>query len=242
VKSIAASSSIKKTAIDRAQHAPTATTSKPSRRHVVVPRFIDVKKRDASFAAMALTGLVIFLTGLSPAHAYLCEAIFGTRFSPEFVILPSGKRAPPTSFSGGFHGNTVPPDFVMIHGLPGQGRNLRLLEHADSDISDAAFRGTTSMVADPVTQSGAAYWAGEGGWVYEIRHVPTWDVNLLLAGRVKRNGKYIGNHWIGENEQAVSAYIPPQKIARYGRVVMSASGILYVRTWIPNPAFEGQSD
>ena len=34
--------------------------------------------------------------------------------------------------------------------------------------------------------SGAVLWAGEGGWVFEIRGVPTWDVNKHLEGRVPR--------------------------------------------------------
>ena len=47
---------------------------------------------------------------------------------------------------------------------------------------NSAFRGTTKLVTFP-DGVGAAAWADEGGYVYEVTCVPTWDLNKHLQGR-----------------------------------------------------------
>jgi len=155
------------------------------------------------------------------------------------AILPNGQLAPPTFYRGGFHGTTdVPPEVALRDGLPARGDDWRLAEHTMQEGS-SAFRGTTEVLYDPVNGGGAAAWAGEGGWVYEIRGVPTWDVNTLLEGRVRTPGGFRGNLMYGENELAIPARVPPEHIKRYGRVEEDSSGHLRVRTWVDNPGYVG---
>lgn len=152
------------------------------------------------------------------------------------AVLPDGKKADPTSFGGGFHGtNSINPKAALKHGLPGRGSDWRLKEHAE-EAGNSAFRGTTPVVSDPISGNGAAYWAGEGGWVFEIRRIPSWDVNSLLTGRVSTLAGFRGNLMHGENETAIPAKVTPRQIKAYGKVV-SENGKLKVKDWIPNPAF-----
>lgn len=153
------------------------------------------------------------------------------------AILPDGREIAPDSFSGGYHGTTdVPPEVALQDGLPERGTDWRLKEHSES-AGNSAFRGTTEVASDPVSGNGAAYWAGEGGWVYEIRGVPTWDVNSDLEGRVQTAAGFRGNLMFGENERAIPARVPPERIARYGKVVEDSMGNLRVREWVANPGF-----
>lgn len=154
------------------------------------------------------------------------------------AILPDGRDVDPDHYLGGFHGTCqVAPSVALKRGLPRRGGDWRLKEHAEQSFC-SAFRGCTLVVSDPVTGNGAAYWAGEGGWVYEIRGVPSWDVNVQLEGRVRTPiGTYRGNLMHGEQEIAVPAQVPSQRIKAYGRVVADGAGRLAVRDWIPNPAY-----
>lgn len=155
------------------------------------------------------------------------------------AILPNGQAAPPTTYSGGYHGTSeVPPEVALTEGLPGRGDDWRLYEHAVAQ-SDSAFRGTTQVIYDPVNGGGAAAWAGDGGWVYDVRGVPTWDVNSLLDGRVPSAlGGFTGNLMYGENEHAIPARVPPENIKRYARVVEDYMGRPRVQEWIDNPNFK----
>jgi hypothetical protein len=161
---------------------------------------------------------------------------------PPYAVLPNGAHLPPTSYSGGYHGTTLGPDVVLKDGLPAGGPNLNLLEHANPppNAAKSAFRGTTQFVYDPSSGQGAAAWADEGGWVYEIRNVPTWDVNTALEGRVQLAGGYTSNLMRGEGEFAVLAEVPPDKIVRYGQVSQTPGGHLVVKHWTQNPAFKAQ--
>lgn len=155
------------------------------------------------------------------------------------AILPDGQQVPPSSFRGGYHGTLlVAPEVALKDGLPGRGTDLRLKQHAE-EAGDSAFRGVTEVISDPVTENGAAYWAGKGGWVYDIRGVAGWDINELLEGRVKTPGGYRGNLMSGEQETAILARVPPEKIKAYGVVEEDSRGRLLVRTWIPNPGYKG---
>jgi hypothetical protein len=149
---------------------------------------------------------------------------------------------PADSFEGGFHGtSSISPEVAFRDGLPARGDDRRLKEHSEQ-AGNSAFRGTTAFPTDPSGSYGAAYWAGEGGWVYEIRHVPSWDVNLELEGRVKTPEGYRGNLMPGEAERAIPARVPPENIKRAGQVEADLGGHLYVHHWQDNPSFRGPED
>lgn len=156
------------------------------------------------------------------------------------AILPNGKRIPPDHYSGGYHGtNEIPPELAFKEGLPERGTNWDLKAHAEAEPG-SAYRGTTHVIYDPVIEQGAAQWAGEGGWVYEISGVPTWDVNKALQGRVPvAGGGFRGNLDMLqlENELAIPARVPPNKIKRAGQVELDSIGRPVVRKWIDNPNF-----
>ena len=164
------------------------------------------------------------------------------------AILPDGSAIAPDSYMGGFHGTNIPPDQVVSdQGLSARGpmEDWRILEHVESRSAEAsAFRGTTPFVASPEGDGGAAYWADQGGWVYELRGVPTWDVNSDLEGRVERpDGTYRDNLMRGEVEYAVPAKVPIECIVRWGQVRESATnGKLYVPLsgWAANPQYDLQ--
>jgi hypothetical protein len=157
--------------------------------------------------------------------------------APLFAILPDGRQVPPSSFAGGYHGNgDVSPEVALREGLAGRGDDWRLREHSEQR-GGSAFRGATGVVSEPLSGNGAAYWAGEGGWVYEIRGVPSWDVNVLLEGRVNVVGTWRGNLMHGEQEIAIPARVSPERIRAYGRVEADAAGRLFVRQWILNPGY-----
>jgi len=158
------------------------------------------------------------------------------------AILPDGRRVGPDNHGGGYYGcssrRVQDPGRVARTGFPVRGDDWRLLEHAEQR-GNSAFRGTTQIVSDPVTGNGAAYWDREGGWVFEIRGVPTWNINSQLGGRVETPGGFRGNTMHGEQENAIVSKVPPEKIKRYGRVVEDSMGRLLVREWTQNPTYEG---
>ncbi|MHB2018929.1 MAG: hypothetical protein ACYCW6_18440 [Candidatus Xenobia bacterium] len=157
------------------------------------------------------------------------------------AILPDGSEAAPTDYGGGFHGTSeVPPEVALKDGLPAHGDDWNLLEHVYQD-GNSAFRGATRYITDPVRDTGAAYWAGQGGWVYDVEHVPTWDVNALLEDRIPNPDGfgYRSNPVYGENEMAIPGHILPQNIRRWGQVASDATGHLYVPDWHDNPGFHG---
>jgi hypothetical protein len=83
-------------------------------------------------------------------------------------------------------------------------------------------------------------WADAGGVVFEIRGVPTWDVNRALDGRVQRpDGTFRGNLMGGEQEYAILSEVPANRIVRAGIVTESRNGIPIVRPsdWIQNPRY-----
>lgn len=147
----------------------------------------------------------------------------------------------PDGVGGGFYGHDgLDPEEVLRNGLEWRGDDWCLLGHA-LQKSKSAFRGTTSQVVFP-DGSGAAAWADEGGHVFEICGVPTWNVNKHLEGRNSDfpPGTYGGNPMCGEQENAVPASVPPEHIRRYGRVVTSRNGTPYVPqdSWVRNPKFD----
>ena len=153
------------------------------------------------------------------------------------AILPDGTEVAPSSHGGGYHGtNEISPKNALKFGLPAKGNDWRLKEHSEA-AGGSAFRGTTPFVYEPTSGQGAAAWAGEGGWVFQIAKVPTWDVNALLAGRVERPVGFRGNLMHGECEMAIPAKVKPEQIKAYGKVVADQQGRLKVDNWIQNPKF-----
>jgi hypothetical protein len=162
------------------------------------------------------------------------------------AILPDGKEAAPGMFGQLFHGTRkLRPEVVLRGGMPARGADRRLRQHAEpppGHTGKSAFRGATAVVADPISRNGAAYWAGPGGWVYDIRGTPGWDVNAQLFGRVRLpGGGYRGNLMTAEQEIAIPGRIPPQWIKAYGKVVEDAGGKLRVERWVDNPGYQPPS-
>lgn len=164
-------------------------------------------------------------------------------FQPHKVIpqavLPGGRSIPPDSFAGGYHGTDIPPEQVQEGGgFPARGpvEDWRLKEHAEEGSAPvSAFRGSTPYPTSPDGENGASYWAGEGGWVYQVSGVPTWGVNSELEGRVKTGNGFYRGSLMSEAEGAFPAQTPLECLERWGRVGQSGSGRLYVRDWVPNP-------
>lgn len=158
------------------------------------------------------------------------------------AILPSGKLFPPTSYLGGFHGvdSSTDIDKVFQHGLPARGSNFRIFEHVFGlSGANSAFRGTT---ASPLIsnlgglQAGAAHWAGDGGWVLEIRDVPTWGVDEASQADVPVFGiVYTGIQ--GECEYAIPAEVHNYRVYRAAPVSMGRRNNLTVGIWRLNPNF-----
>ncbi|MCX5795051.1 MAG: hypothetical protein NTY77_06125 [Elusimicrobia bacterium] len=159
------------------------------------------------------------------------------------AFLPGGKAIPPDSFIGGYHGTEVDPETVQQRGgfsARGPVEDWRLREHAEQESKPvSAFRGTTPFPTSPDGEAGAALWAGEGNWVYDITGVPTWEVDAKLEGRIERGGSFRGS-LMKEVESAIPAQTPLECIRRWGRVSESSSGKLFVRAndWVPNPRFD----
>lgn len=162
-----------------------------------------------------------------------------SRTAPPIVaLLPDGTAVPPGSYMGGFHGTCrITPEEAMRTGLPARGNDWRLRDHVEASGPTSAFRGVTDVVSEPVSGNGAAYWAGCGGWVYEIRGVPSWEVNATLEGRIPTPTGFRGNLMTAEQEIAIPAAVPPERIKAYGLVEEDGSGRLFVRRWIANPGY-----
>ena len=69
----------------------------------------------------------------------------------------------------------------MADGLKERGDDWDLLRHALPE-GHSAFKGTTQLVTFP-DGNGAASWVDEGGYVYELCCVPSWDVSRHTQGR-----------------------------------------------------------
>jgi len=143
----------------------------------------------------------------------MVDAPFAKQLSM-YAELPNGDQVPPSDFGGGWHGtDKIEPFTVESVGMPSRGSCLSLLDHAEHPSEASAFRGTGCMAQE------AAAWAGEGGWVYLIQHVPTWRLVSLLDGRImKPDGTYRGLLMRGEQEGAILARVEPESVKRIGVV------------------------
>lgn len=154
--------------------------------------------------------------------------------SAEPVALVNGKQVKPSHYGSVYHGNDLSPSEVQASGgLPAKGNNWDLVNHTEEinarveGKNDSAFRGATTQMVTPDGERGAVHW---GEWVYEIRGMPTWDVNQVLEGQVQTAGGFRGALMSGELENAIPARVPITNIVRYGRVV-TVNGRLTVREW-----------
>lgn len=163
------------------------------------------------------------------------EALLVSRV--QVARLPNGELVPPSHHGGGYHGTSqVPPATAFADGLPGRGTDVGLETHVNQ-TGNSAFRGTTPMPMTPDGAAGAAHWAGEGGWVYKIEGVPTWDVNRLLEGRRMTPGGFAGNLMVGEMESVVPARVPGRNIQGAYPVIEGRGGTLRLGPFEPNPHF-----
>ena len=159
------------------------------------------------------------------------------------AVLPSGAAIAPDSFFGGYHGAKIDPARVLsLGGLPARGpvEDWRLQQHAlQASAPASAFRGTTPFPTSPDGEGGASYWAGAGGWVYDIQSVPTWNVNRDLEGRVSSpDDTFKGNPMTGEVESAIPARVPLECIQRWGRVAEEyGKEFVPQGAWVVNPRY-----
>ena len=179
-----------------------------------------------------LEGALAAEHGVTPLHVYRSPHALG----------PKGQKLEPDHHLDVYHGASgLSPGVVLRQGLPGRGTSLSLEEHALGK-PNSAFRGTTVLPVSPNGDSGAALWAGEGGWVFQLRGVASWDVNKHLEGGMRRSGLRISNPVRGEQEHAVLAHVPAERILRYGRVsAHPATGRLVVKEWHDNPHYRPRS-
>jgi hypothetical protein len=134
-----------------------------------------------------------------------------------FAILPNGGKVPPNSKpSTLFHGtNLFPAAAVRLNGLPIKGSDWRIVEHLQGN-SNSAFRGCTPSAIMQVPYAGAAFWAGDGGWVYELSNLDSWYIPELLDHFTPIGG-YSPSAWSpypAECESAVSSEIKASRVVR----------------------------
>ncbi len=214
-----------------------------------VARYLQEDKRAAllvhEYGLPAVEALEKAEGDIAKARAMLPKGLLVAPVPGPMAILPDGTAIPPDNYVGGYHGTSETPDLVMKEGLPARGTNWSLHMHTDDlhrldpKSGGTAYRGTTPEVYQPATGQGAARWADVGGWVYEIRGVPTWDVKKALQGRVEGAPyQFRGEIMPQEGEYAVPARIPLENIKRYGQVVQDAAGRLKVVDWHDNPKYK----
>ena len=176
-------------------------------------------------------------------------AVQSTAVTLPMAVLPNGEKLRPDFYSGGFHGSNIPPEEVIAKGgFEGPEKpNWNLYDHATEHLGadgnrDTAFRGTTQELST-MDGRGAADWAGDKGYVYDIGPVPTWDVNSALEGRVLKGGIiYKGNPWYGEHEFAIPRNIPLVCVKGWFMVVTNYRNKVLAdkttQTYIANKAYD----
>lgn len=163
------------------------------------------------------------------------------------IAMINGIPFEPTMMNGhGFHGMRVPEgstvEDLFNAGLPLKGTNLDLINHVKGG-EDTAFRGTAPFLVSPQKEfGGPLYWAEEGGIVVEIEGAPMFDTNQLLEGRIaSATGRFGGNPYTAEAENAVLADVKPENIKRIAFVEEGRGGNLKLGEWIDNPNFNNGS-
>jgi len=182
---------------------------------------------------------------------HACTRLLRDETSEDTPVFRCGAQVdfrviPPDSCQGGYYGHdsSLSPESVLQHGLQARGDDWDLIRHVEQ-TGRSAFRGTTKFVTYP-GGGGAAAWADEGGYVYEVTCVPSWDVNKHLQGRRLVSDLAVGtarfgdNLVLGEQEHVIPSRVPPEHIKRYGAVVSSVSGVPFVprNAWVDNPRWQ----
>ena len=150
------------------------------------------------------------------------------------MALLNGKEVKPSHYGSVYHGNSLTPSEVQASGgLPAKGANWDLLNHTEEinarmgGTDDSALRGATTQLVTPDGENGAVHW---GDYVYEVRGMPTWDINQVMQGQVRTPGGFRGALMPGELESAIPARVPLANIVRWGKVV-EVRGRLTVLEW-----------
>jgi hypothetical protein len=156
-----------------------------------------------------------------------------------YAVLPRGRRIAPTFIGEGFHGTSLYcPEKVLLDGIPAKGNDLRLYEHALGN-PESAFRGSTALPSISPQGQGAVYWAGIGGWVYQLENVPMWALEKELQGQVITPTGFGDCPNIGEVEQATPARIEQKSIVNIFVVeagpVRGGQQMLRAKLWKPTP-------
>jgi hypothetical protein len=143
-----------------------------------------------------------------------------------------------------FHGTDLPPDQVLLSGIPATGgRDFDLEEHQRQFLEagapkqeQSALRGSCLL---PDTPAG---FAGEGGWVYKLYPVGGGiDVNSALGPKTVdlTSGTLEGSIMPAENEIAFASYQPACQIEGYFQVgsYSESFGKYRLGKFVPNPNF-----
>ncbi len=173
------------------------------------------------------------------------EAILAT--GQPLAYDSEGNAVRPDVYGKGYHGRRflTPEQVIADKGILGKtpkNPSLNLKEHSFNNLdqdghSVSLFRGVTEVPSNGRDQ-GAAYWADVGGYVFEIDGVPMWDVNYHLEGITRTLSGFKSLPTAGEVEYAVPSEIPIECISRWGKVIESATGALFVRSWTENKFFD----
>lgn len=153
----------------------------------------------------------------------------------EYAINEWGKSVAAKT-AGGYHGVTeqnLIPEVLFKNGMKGGGSNRNLAEHVVG-AEDSAFMGLAPMPGGSGSTGlmTPVEFAGEGGWVVEIRGVPGWDTTLHAPKAVAALSR-------GEAETATLRNVEGQYIYRVAQVVRDNRGNLLIRKWVYNNDFIG---
>jgi hypothetical protein len=144
----------------------------------------------------------------------------------KYATILDKDRVEPMIFQAIYHGTSElqPEKIKLFGGLPAKGMDIDLVRHVEplpGAAENSAFRGTVQFPLSPGFDSGAALWAGEGGWVYKISDYPGYDICRLLEGKIPDgNGGFRGPLMSGEQEVAIPARVSSSKIRAVGDVVL----------------------
>jgi hypothetical protein len=237
-------------ALERAAVAQAAVLKQQGKLAGTDQEFVQRVMRSAE-TKLATKGRKPPLAGALDDEVAAAEKAYAEANKKPMAILPSGREIPPQTYGGGYHcpREQIPPDVAFVDGLPARGTDMRLREHAmpGSELASgegSGFRGTTPEPVAPndaaEANQGAVYWGDVGDWVYEIRGVPTWDLEQALQGQIRlpdgsHGGKLLT---VSELEGAIPSRVPGANIVRGGQIGVLQSGRKYVPHWIPNPNYK----
>lgn len=135
----------------------------------------------------------------------------------------NGARVEPRRYPVLYHGNAYesPILFDQNDGLPARGNDIELIRHIEPPpgrIEESAFRGTVHYPLSPALEAGACFWAGDGGWLYEVHNYPGYDIHQMLAGRVPNGKGGFRDPLMKEQEIAIPARVIRSAVPRVGVV------------------------